>query len=82
MSRISGEPQAVSGIGRALPDPIHWPTRGFALERENNLFGQVIPVRINCPKFISTIGSMITQINGVLVIVTKGRSERIIGWIQ
>jgi len=29
MSDISGGPEVVSGIGRALPDPIHWITHGL-----------------------------------------------------
>ena len=69
----------VSGIGRAPPNPIHWLTHGLASERENCLFKQVIAVFISRLKWISTIGSKITQINGGLAIATEGGSENIIG---
>ena len=50
VSRILGGPQAVSGIGWAPPEPIHWSTRGMARERENHLFGRVISVHLSHPK--------------------------------
>lgn len=50
--RISGGPQAVSGIGWALLEPIHWLTRGMVHEIENCLFGRVISVNISHLKWI------------------------------
>jgi len=74
VSGISGGPQAVNGIGWAPPDPIHWPKCGRAQERENRLFEWVISVHISHPKWLSAVGSEITQINGGIVTTIKGQT--------
>lgn len=65
MSKISGGPYAVSGIGWALPNPIHWPTRGMIKLpfRAGNLYTP-LPPQMNLSRSIK-----MTQIDGGDVIV-------------
>jgi len=53
---ISGGLQAVSGIGKAPHDSIHWLTCSLPQERENHFFEWVISMQVGHPKWLSFVG--------------------------
>lgn len=61
--RILGRPWVVSGLSRALPDPIQWLPRVQAKERENHLHWVVNPCTKGLPEMNHNRWIWISQIN-------------------